>query len=647
MGTAIFLSVGFAFSRQVRCITVLTIPEFTTRAGRRTVQATILILLISGPMRNIADNGEETVRFLKCIKDMLLDILIAGKDLVFAPIQHILFDLRASTSGVQESAESKYNMSVLQELMAPIVVEVEGDQERFQIKDENNDMDEAMGLPPRSEEVEVHYKFLSSDTADDKIEKSYRKKLAYRCEEVFSKGTMKCVELFNGKYEDCNEAVTKVLGWALCWPMKLTFICDILTMFAQDKVCEMSDVIEAGFGETYSVAIKGIEDFSKSFNVRVNYQGLSEMINLSGLKSARDELLEHFLGGRKYVEWYLSLVKRALALSYLVVVYGYGALEYHVQYCRSLSADNVYVTAYFREIDERRRGQSGKETLLPLKSFERPNFSRLNRIKLTEKEWKKFGDQLFALLIQAGVVFSVFGFDFLYTELLQLVQNHADMHIRQIGHHVLEIQVVGEGLLAQLLRVVIKDFSINEKIDISHFSKPCLPVPRVTPKSYFQRVVVLFLVLFTNAYFEAHCIRFRHGVTNYFYPKRSRKRAIWLYNETLRRRKSKESFFKTCALENADKFRTHVSRNPLVWLADSFPNQCRCLKWWKLGRRKCVVCTENGEVFRCPQCNFSYCQECYQDLVINQGCLYCAAAEEIKDRRLELLSVYNKEDEIV
>lgn len=28
--------------------------------------------------------------------------------------------------------------------MAPIVVEVEGDQERFQIKDENNDMDEAM-----------------------------------------------------------------------------------------------------------------------------------------------------------------------------------------------------------------------------------------------------------------------------------------------------------------------------------------------------------------------------------------------------------------------------------------------------------------------------------------------------------------------
>lgn len=65
-----------------------------TKSGRRAIQATILILMIAGPMHNIADNGEETVRFLGCIKDMLLEILIAGKDLVLAPIQHILFDIK-------------------------------------------------------------------------------------------------------------------------------------------------------------------------------------------------------------------------------------------------------------------------------------------------------------------------------------------------------------------------------------------------------------------------------------------------------------------------------------------------------------------------------------------------------------------------
>lgn len=318
-------------------------------------------------------------------------------------------------------------------------------------------------------------------------------------------------------------------------------------------------------------------------------------------------------------------------------------MEYHVQYFRSLSTDNIYVTPYFRKIDERRQ-QSGKETLLPLKSFERPNFSRLNRIKLTHKELKHFGDQLFAILIQAGIVFTIFGFDFLYTELLQLVENHADMHIRQEGHHVFSIQVVGEGLLAQLLRIVIKDFSVNKKIDVSHFSKPCLPVAKVTPKSYVQRVGILFVVLLLNAYFQAHCIRFRHRITNYFYHNRSRKRTVWLYNETLRRRRSKENYFKNCALENADRFRTHVSRNPLVWLADSFPKLCGCLKWVKMGRRKCIVCTENGEVYRCPRCGYSYCQECYKDLVKEEGCLYCFAKEEIEDRRRELLSEYDEEE---
>lgn len=40
----------------------------------------------------------------------------------------------------------------------------------------------------------------------------------------------------------------------------------------------MTDVVEKGFGKSYSVALKGIDDFGQSFNVHVNYQGLSEMV---------------------------------------------------------------------------------------------------------------------------------------------------------------------------------------------------------------------------------------------------------------------------------------------------------------------------------------------------------------------------------
>lgn len=75
-------------------MTLLTLPEFVGRAGRRSLQATILILILAGPLKNLGDNGEETLRFLGCIKDMLWDIFMAGVDLVLAPIQHILSDLK-------------------------------------------------------------------------------------------------------------------------------------------------------------------------------------------------------------------------------------------------------------------------------------------------------------------------------------------------------------------------------------------------------------------------------------------------------------------------------------------------------------------------------------------------------------------------
>ena len=51
--------------------------------------------------------------------------------------------------------------------------------------------------------------------------------------DIFTKGTKKCKTIFEKKFDDCAEAVTWVLKWILCWPMKLTFICDVIgSMYA-------------------------------------------------------------------------------------------------------------------------------------------------------------------------------------------------------------------------------------------------------------------------------------------------------------------------------------------------------------------------------------------------------------------------------
>lgn len=68
----------------------------------------------------------------------------------------------------------------------------------------------------------------------------------------------------------------------------------MLSVFAQDKVCDMSDVIESDFAGGYSLAKQGIDDFSNSFKVHVNYQGLSEIVSqtYSPLSLKRAKTLE-------------------------------------------------------------------------------------------------------------------------------------------------------------------------------------------------------------------------------------------------------------------------------------------------------------------------------------------------------------------
>jgi hypothetical protein len=82
------------FLRQIRCITCLTLPEFLSVAGKRFVQAAVIILMLAGPVENIGSNGREVLRLVSCFKDLTVNITVAGRDLILAPIQHIIYELK-------------------------------------------------------------------------------------------------------------------------------------------------------------------------------------------------------------------------------------------------------------------------------------------------------------------------------------------------------------------------------------------------------------------------------------------------------------------------------------------------------------------------------------------------------------------------
>ncbi|ODM94582.1 hypothetical protein Ocin01_12099 [Orchesella cincta] len=70
---------------------------------------------------------------------MLWEIFMAGVDLVLAPIQHILSDIKNSAE--EKSKDEFYNASVISTLLEPIQEEVEGNEETLQIKAEGDQID--------------------------------------------------------------------------------------------------------------------------------------------------------------------------------------------------------------------------------------------------------------------------------------------------------------------------------------------------------------------------------------------------------------------------------------------------------------------------------------------------------------------------
>lgn len=87
----------------------------------------------------------------------------------------------------------------------------------------------------RSKEIEDKYKRISKrrkredeeNNLGEEFEIKYKKKMEYRCQDVISKGAGKCREAFSAAYDKCYEAVSVIVAWLLCWPMKLTFICNL------------------------------------------------------------------------------------------------------------------------------------------------------------------------------------------------------------------------------------------------------------------------------------------------------------------------------------------------------------------------------------------------------------------------------------
>ncbi|XP_012260976.2 protein sneaky-like [Athalia rosae] len=626
------LAIGCASSIQVRCICVLAIPAFCGRAGRSVLKAMVLAYVIAGPIFNLAYNGKEVVRTFACTTQLTYNLTKTRLDLMFKPFQQAIFGMKADANEIRETLAS------VRELSSPIIEEIEGEEEMNRLKEENDYFDAKLGDTRRSDEIEqreerrekeAKEKRDNSQNEADMYEARYREKIEERCEEQLTRGAERCRDMFSSAYDKCYDGVTFLAAWLLCWPMKLTFVCNLAQAMGGSSTCNPDGKVDVGIGEGY-VALKGSRDkLSASLkDAKLQYKVKKNpiLLDVRGASDTAKAVMHDFDARRKLFDSAMTIIRRCLAFVFLKIIL--SAQSYHDKYLNDIEFDNIYVTTYFRRIDARRKSREC-QTLLPLRKIERTKLIDPYKAGPSRTERANLVGQTVKLILEMVTATTFVLLDRLFFETLDVVRRHAHIEYTQSGRHDMSLEVRGTGIIASLVRSVIGGFNGKRRIKTVTSNQSCLPRPRELPGYILAKIYGTYFAVWVMLLLAAYTQRSRHAICAFFYRTREKRRVLYLYNETLRRRLGFFRFMRgrIRALVRARLLERDM--DPWLALRERSPRLCGWLRYFAFARAECLICGETeprkGPAFRrctTPGCPFVHCQECWRD--VGRICYACA-----------------------
>lgn len=97
--------------------------------------------------------------------------------------------------------------------------------------------------------------------------------------------------------------------------------------------------------------------------------------------------------------------------------------------------------------------------------------------------------------------------------------NSEDCHKLFLGEHHMTMKIHGTGLIANLIRSMLRDLNVHNKIHVVHSNITCLPKPMQLEKTYLIKVYGLYFTVWLLSVFDTYAGRFNSMICAYFYPK--------------------------------------------------------------------------------------------------------------------------------
>ncbi|CAI5661548.1 unnamed protein product [Oreochromis niloticus] len=582
LGLAGLAAFGMGLSVRVRASIIVMLPSICSGHGRNFLLLMFVSLLVSGPLSNTLENTERAASSLLCGAELAANQTQELMQKAATPLFSVLDHIREISRNAYAVAGRVQNFIYA--------------------------MTDSIRHVARTLRNVLRFLADIGDICNEKMGTPYRK----------------CRSLFEEARSDCSE----LLG-------DFNFLCDIVDGFlplcnlarAGEFFCVIPSYIADHLRKRLAALFQKMKrEFEFNISASLNFdldanssQSLHQMSqSIMAEISSELQVFQKLSGPLAYVGLVL------LACSFL------RAVQYRHRYLHDIKFDNIYITAQFKDLDQRVTSVGGA-SVFPITRREAKTYITPLSFQLTYRERRAVMAGLVSVFRHLIVGSLLVTLDFLVFWILDQVHHQVTEDIVARVPVTVAVQVNGSGYASDIYRDVVASFNILQRGNITVISKKCLLEP--SEPNYNTCFILGFLLglallLSLTSGFMQRC---RRLICASYHPEREQGRIRFLRQHILDQRRGMRRALRRSVGRSTTNQRGGGGggRGRLHALLIRLPGGGHLSHLLGLSTpASCLVC---GEVLRlhdlsavicdAPHCSGVYCRPCFQSL--GNTCVIC------------------------
>ncbi|THD28049.1 hypothetical protein D915_001176 [Fasciola hepatica] len=694
------ITVSAVFSKRVRCLLLLLVPSLALNVGQSYLGAELVHTIIMGPAATTERNLRSAAETLNCLMELAANVTKDAKRLYEElQIDQDLGEAKSYYDSIQrKSAELTERLEVYKESADRLMNEVMKSEQLVKKTEKyirphkgkgEDGVDAQMHqrqnllsrMTDRLSEQEANNTKSASKRSKEKLKKllsrmgsnktllsSLNKKIdsGAKIELMIKRRlTSTCMVFHNIRGKICFlssvkacERLQTVLSALFFLPILIKRPC--IRQIAKGVACPNHEATEmaakecggsgskfgihSGFGAMFYQATDSLRELESAFVLRIQMPKLKPpaVVDWARRKSSAVKAVVKRTKESLQMLLRISLIASVL-LKLLALLVFRKASTYITSYLTDPEFDNVYVDKAFEAIDAKRFEQS-RETLLPLKNFEK-NKVFWRRKGYTKAELVKATTTLVKVLGLGFVLSAFFFIDIFMADAISMLDVATAGNI-QIGKGSTTsdrqrrtepgLQLKGDGIFYFLVEKTISVLNKISQIDITIRLNVCSPRVQYTDPYYVTRFIIIWSIMMTVALSSGYLLRVRHMILDFFYPCRKLRRVVALYNLLLINRRRHMTVCRNLIIHQARQ--DHLQAEAREISGEKAMQSISPFLSRLLGqdRVKCLLCLNPVKlgpgVFVCPYDDTATCLGCLA--VLFQGRKTCITCLDRNPRQL-------------